>query len=256
MSDQLIIEWPETRICVLRMNRPESYNALSRSLLAQMIEAAGSAPGQGARVLVLAANGPGFCSGADLKERRELSEDEKYAHNRQINALANAIAQSPLCTIAAIGGLALGGGLEIALACDLRFAAGGVSMGLTETRLGIIPGAGGTQRLPRVIGASRALELMFAGEPITAAKAGEWGLVNDVVEHERLMERVLDYARLVARRSPRAGAILKQVVLRGLESDLAGGLDIEREAIVGLLKSEDYAEGLAAFAEKRTPAFK
>ncbi|MCO5157807.1 MAG: enoyl-CoA hydratase-related protein [Aquamicrobium sp.] len=256
MSDQLIIEWPEAGICVLRMNRPESYNALSRSLLAQMIEAVGSAPAHGARVLVLAANGPGFCSGADLKERRGLCEDEKYAHNRQINALANAIAQSPLCTIAAIGGLALGGGLEIALACDLRFAAAGVSIGLTETRLGIIPGAGGTQRLPRVIGASRALELMFAGEPIPAAKAGEWGLVNDVVAPERLMERVLDYARLVARRSPRTGAILKEVVRRGLESDLAGGLDIEREAIVDLLKSEDYAEGLAAFAEKRTPAFK
>lgn len=256
MSEQLIVEWPDAGICVLRMNRPDSYNALSRALLARMIEAVEAAPAEGARVLVLAANGPGFCSGADLKERRGLGDAEKYAHNRQINALADAIARSPLCTIAAIGGLALGGGLEIALACDLRFAAQGVSMGLTETRLGIIPGAGGTQRLPRIVGAARALELMFAGEPIQAEKAGEWGLVNDVVAPDRLMERVLDYARLVARRSPRTGAILKQVVRRGLESDLAGGLEIEREAIVGLLKSEDYAEGLAAFAEKRTPAFK
>lgn len=256
MSDQLIIEWPETSICVLRMNRPESYNALSRSLLAGMIEAVGAAPGSGARVLVLAANGPGFCAGADLKERRTLSEEEKYAHNRQINALANAIAGSPLCTIAAVSGLALGGGLEISLACDLRFAAAGASMGMTETRLGIIPGAGGTQRLPRVVGASRALEMMFAGEPIPAAKAAEWGLVNGVVAPERLMERVLDYARLVASRSPSTGAILKRVVYGGLESDLAGGLEVEREAIVGLLKSEAYAEGLAAFAEKRTPNFK
>src|SRR5690606_34878235 len=139
MEDQLVIDWPEDGICVLRMNRPQSYNALSRALLADMIEAVTNAPANGARVVVLAANGPAFCAGADLKERRTLSDEEKFAHNRQINALANALEDAPLCTIAAIGGLALGGGLEIALACDLRFASADARLGLTETRLGIIP---------------------------------------------------------------------------------------------------------------------
>lgn len=256
MEDQLVIDWPEDGICVLRMNRPQSYNALSRALLADMIEAVTNAPANGARVVVLAANGPAFCAGADLKERRTLSDEEKFAHNRQINALANALEDAPLCTIAAIGGLALGGGLEIALACDLRFASADARLGLTETRLGIIPGAGGTQRLPRVIGRSRALEMMYAGEPITAMKAREWGLVNDTVAAERLMETVLGYARIVATRSPRTAAILKRVVKGGLEATLAEGLELEREAIIDLLKSPDYLEGLAAFAEKRQPVFK
>jgi enoyl-CoA hydratase/carnithine racemase len=255
MSDHLIQEWPSDGICILRMNRPQAYNALSRALLTDMIAAIRGLSGSRAGVLVLAANGPGFCSGADLKERRSLNDEEKYAHNRQINELANVLAAAPLCTIAAIAGIAMGGGLEIALACDLRFASSDAVIGLTEARVGAIPGAGGTQRLPRLIGTARALEMMYSGEVIPAAKAAEWGLVNDVVEPEALMERVMAYANVVATRSRSAGAVLKDVVYRGIEQDLAGGLEIERLAIVDILKSPDYVEGLAAFAEKRPPVF-
>jgi enoyl-CoA hydratase/carnithine racemase len=237
------------------MNRPESHNALSRALLADMIAAIAAAPGQGARVLILAANGPSFCAGADLKERQTLNDGEKYAHNRQINALADALRSSSLCTIAAIGGAALGGGLEIALACDLRFASEGAVLGLTEARVGAIPGAGGTQRLPRLIGAARALEMMYSGEPIGAAKALDWGLVNHVVPADALDERVRAFAEVVASRSSRTAAVLKDVVYRGLDADLATGLEIERLAIIDILNSPDYREGLAAFTEKRAPDF-
>lgn len=255
MQPPLLVDWPAPGICVLRMNRPEAHNALSRALLAEMIAAVAVAPAQGARVLVLAGQGPSFCAGADLRERRALSEAEKYAHNRQINTLADALAAAPLCTIAALGGAALGGGLEIALACDLRFAATTAVLGLTEARVGAIPGAGGTQRLPRLIGAARALQMMYSGEPVTAARAQDWGLVNEVFAADALDDRVLDFAGVVASRSPRTGAMLKDVVRRGLETDLAAGLEIERLAIVEVLKSPDYLEGLAAFAEKRPPVF-
>lgn len=256
MTDPLLlVEWPEPGICLLRMNRPSSHNALSRALLVQLTEAVQAAPASGARVLILAANGPSFCAGADLKERRTLDDAAKFAHNRQINALADALAAAPVCTIAALGGAALGGGLELALACDLRFAARHVRLGLTETRLGAIPGAGGTQRLPRLIGTSRALEMMFAGDPISAGKAADWGLVNGLCDADALLDDVLAYARLVAARSRHAAAELKRVVSAGLESDLAAGLDLERQAIERILKSADYQEGLAAFAEKRAPNF-
>jgi len=255
MSDHLLQEWPSETISVLRMNRPQNYNALSRALLRDMIDAIKAIRESRARVLIIAANGPGFCSGADLKERRDLNEDEKYAHNRLINELANGLAAMPFCTIAAISGLAMGGGLEIALGCDLRFASSNAMIGLTEARVGAIPGAGGTQRLPRLIGAARALEMMYAGETIPAQKAAEWGLVNDVAEPEHLAERVMSFAHVVASRSRHAAATLKDVVYRGLERDLRGGLEIERLAIVDILKSDDYREGLAAFAEKRLPVF-
>lgn len=255
MSDVLLQEWPTDRICVLRMNRPEAYNALSRALLREMIDAVRGLPDTPARVLVLAANGPGFCAGADLKERRTLDDDEKYAHNRLINDLANALAAAPLCTIAAIGGLAMGGGVEIALGCDLRFASSDAVLGLTEARVGAIPGAGGTQRLPRLIGRARALEMMFSGVPIPAAKAEAWGLVNGVIEAEALERHVLDYARIVASRSRRTAARLKAAVTDGLDRDLESGLELERLAIVEVLRSDDYREGLAAFAERREPVF-
>ena len=123
MTEQLIVEWPSETVCVLRLNRPEAYNALSRALTEALRAAVAGLPASAARVMVLAADGPGFCAGADLKERKGMSDAEKYAHNRAINALANEIAALPIPTVAALQGTALGGGLEIALACDLRFAA-------------------------------------------------------------------------------------------------------------------------------------
>ena len=255
MSDELLIEWPEPGICIMRMNRPQAYNALSRDLLAQMQEVVDGLAQTAARVLILAATEPGFCAGADLKERKSLTENEKYLHNRQINALANALQAAPVCTIAAINGVAMGGGLELSLACDLRFASDTARIGLTEARIGAIPGAGGTQRLPRLLGTARALEMMFSGEPVQIDDALAWGLVNGVTHADELEERCLAFARLIAKRSKSATATLKSVVYQGLDQPLAAGLEVERLAIVDILQSEDYREGLAAFAEKRPARF-
>lgn len=255
MSDQLLIEWPQKAICVLRLNRPEKYNALSRQLVAELRVAVAKLKNSEARALVLTGSGKGFCSGADLKERKGMSDEEKYVHNRAISALADEIAGLSLPTICAINGLALGGGCELALACDIRFAAENVSIGLTEARIGAIPGAGGTQRLPRVVGVPRALEMMLSGEPIASEKALEWGLVNDIVHSKELDEFAIEFANRLGSRSRRASALLKRVVHKGLESTLQEGLELERLAITEILASRDYAEGLAAFAEKREPLF-
>lgn len=255
MSDHLLKEWPSEKICILRLNRPKKYNALSRALVGDLRAAVAALPDTRAQVAILAANGPGFCAGADLKERATMSDDEKFAHNRAINALANEVAALPMATIAMIGGVAMGGGCELSLACDIRFISESAVIGLTEARIGAIPGAGGTQRLPRVIGIPRALEMMYSGEPVTAAQAGDWGLVNAVLPPGDLESHTIAYAEKVASRSRRTGACLKDVVYRGMGRDIAGGLEIEGEAIADILASDDYREGLAAFAERRPPVF-
>ena len=255
MSDQILQEWPSQQICVLRMNRPECYNALSQELVGAMRDIVKGLRESSAKVLVLSATGPGFCAGADLKERKTLSNAEKYAHNRAINALANEIAALPIPTIAAINGVALGGGCELSLACDIRFASSSASIGLTEARIGAMPGAGGSQRLPRLIGASRALEMMYSGEPISAEKAAEWGLVNAVAEPEDFDELVMAFSYRLASRSRSTTSLLKKTVRQGIEVGLADALELERLAITEVLVSKDYAEGLAAFAERREPKF-
>lgn len=255
MSESLLVEYPDPLICILRMNRPGQYNALSRSLLADLRAEVAKLAQSPVRVVILAANGKGFCAGADLKERAGLSDTEKYAHNRQINGLANELAALPMPTIAIIQGLAMGGGCELALACDMRFIADEATIGLTEARIGAMPGAGGSQRLPRLIGAARALEMMYGGEPISPQKAADWGLVNRVLPRAELEAYVLTFSEKLTMRSRRANELLKRSVYRGLDSTLDEALEMERVAVVEILASRDYREGLAAFAEKRAPVF-
>ncbi|MCI5075385.1 enoyl-CoA hydratase/isomerase family protein [Oricola sp.] len=256
MADHLIEHWPEEDICCLRLNRPEKYNALSSALTDDLHAAMAGINERGARVLLLTANGKGFCAGADLSERKTMSDDRKFAHNRAISGLADDIAALPFPTIAGLNGLALGGGCEIALACDLRFMVANAKIGLTEARIGAIPGAGGTQRLPRLIGTARALEMMYSGEPIDAGQAETWGLVNRTFPDAAAMEAaMLGFARLVSQRSRRGMQLLKSVVYAGLDLPIAEGLDGERIAISEILRSRDYREGVCAFAERRSPVF-
>jgi enoyl-CoA hydratase/carnithine racemase len=184
-----------------------------------------------------------------------MEEAARVKHNRAINAAVDALGAAPMPTIAVINGLAMGGGCEIALACDLRYAAEDAQIGLTEARIGAIPGAGGTQRMPRAIGASRALELMLTGEPVSAKRAEEIGLVNAAVPADKLDAHVMRIATVLASRSPTGAQTIKRLVHRGIEGTLAEGLVQERAALLQILTSADYAEGLAAFAEKRQPRF-
>lgn len=239
----------------IRLERPERMNALGVSTVAALRQAVSDANEKRARVLLLRGTGRAFCAGADLKERKGMDLPQRLAHNAAINAANNEIAAARCVTIAVLNGLALGGGLEMALACDLRIAATGISLGLTESRVGAFPGAGGTQRLPRVIGRSRALQMMLTGEPVTSEYAASIGLVNEVVAPECLQERAQALAKLLASRSANALGVIKHLVYDGLELPLVEGLGLERAAIPAILGSDDYAEGLAAFAEGRPPRF-
>ena len=238
------------------LNRPERLNALGVEMVAALLKVIGDAVRGGATALFIRAKGRGFCAGADLKERQTMAEAERHAHNRAINAAVNALEAAPVPTIAVINGIAMGGGLELALGCDIRIAAESAQLGLTEARIGAIPGAGGTQRLPRLIGISRALDMMYTGEPVSAKKA-----LGDR-PRQRLRGRsgigrcrhaaIWTCSDHVHHRRP---ARLKKVVYEGMQSSLLDGLECERRALKTILGSADYAEGLAAFAEKRPPRF-
>jgi len=162
----------------------------------------------------------------------------------------------PMPTIAAIEGAALGGGLELALCCDLRVAGSGAKLGLPETSLGIIPGAGGTQRLPRLIGLSKAKELMFTAERIQSERALELGLVNHAVDAGRATEKALEIAGRIAVNGPVAVRLAKQAASAGMQADVTTGMDIERGCYAQVITTKDRTEGLVAFREKRKPVYK
>ena len=247
----------EGGVATVTLDRPDRYNALGTRIVAELRQALEEIEGSGAtRVLILTGSGDkAFCSGADLKERAGMDADERWAHNRSMVALAEALARLQIPTIAALNGLAFGGGLEISLACDFRLAAEGARFALPEVGLGIIPGAGGTQRLPRLIGPTRAKEMILTGRRINAGRALEIGLVSEVVPAESLMETSRALAEEIAANSPLALAYAKAAVDLASETTIEQGLRYETSAIRTTLASEDYRIGLAAFAEKKPPEF-
>jgi enoyl-CoA hydratase/carnithine racemase len=255
VSEELLVIWHDNAVCELRLNRPKAYNALSKELVDCLRHELQTLSNQKARVLLITASTPGFCAGADLKQRKVMSDQQKYDHNRSINALANEIADLPIPTIAVINGVAMGGGCELTLACDIRFASTDAIIGLTESRIGAMPGAGGSQRLPRLIPTGIALEMMFSGEPISAKRAVEVGLVNQTYDADDLYHKVLTFATLLSTRSCASNALLKKTVYEGLNTTLSNGLELERIAIEHVIASDDYKEGLTAFAKKSTPSF-
>ena len=255
MNQDILLDSLGDDVFEIRLERPERMNALGVATVAALKQAVSDTAAKHARVLLIRGSGRAFCAGADLKERKGMDLAARMAHNAGINDAINAIAGARCVTIAVLNGLALGGGLEMALACDLRIAAAGISIGLTESRVGAFPGAGGTQRLPRLIGVSRALQMMFSGEPVTSEHALSIGLVNEVVAGDELKARAHAFAKLLAGRSAPAIAAIKRLVYQGMELPLAEALRLERAALPDILGSADYAEGLAAFEERRPPRF-
>jgi enoyl-CoA hydratase / 3-hydroxyacyl-CoA dehydrogenase len=209
---------------------------------------------RGARAMVLASPNPTlFCAGADIKAFTKWDVDSGREHLEKIHALGREWETSPIMTIAAVNGMALGGGCEIAMACDVRLAGGSASFGQPEINLGIIPGFGGTQRLARLVGPAKALEMNTVGDPISAEEAYEFGLVNRVVADHELFDTALSWARKLAGQAPVALEQIKQVSHAG---DLDEGLAAERAAFLKAFTSEDAREGISAFIQKRTPEFK
>jgi enoyl-CoA hydratase len=243
-------------VATLTLSRPERLNALGAQLVEELRAALDTVEAGGARALILTGAGErAFCAGADLKERAALDAAGRWAHNRAVNDCNSQLARLQIPTIAALNGVALGGGLELALACDFRLAAEHAALGLPEVGLGIIPGAGGTQRLPRLIGPARAKELILTGQRISAAQALAWGLVSQVTAAAELLPAAEALAATIVRNSPLALAYAKAAIDVGLECSLEQGLRYETAAIRATLASEDYRIGLAAFGAKEQPEF-
>ncbi|MEB3195874.1 MAG: enoyl-CoA hydratase [Candidatus Sericytochromatia bacterium] len=249
----------EGAIATLTLHRPERMNALDRATLRGLREAVDAIWGDRdvRAVIVTGAGDKAFCAGADLKERAGMSPDEVRRFLKHIRELMNEIEHLPKPVIAAVNGLALGGGTELALACDIRIAAEQALMGLTETTLAIIPGAGGTQRLPRLVGKGRAKELIFTGRRVAAPEALSLGLVERVVPADRLLEEARALAtQIIEQTGPVAIAQAKFAINRGLEVDLETGLALEAKAYEVTIPTWDRQEALRAFSEKRKPEFR
>jgi methylglutaconyl-CoA hydratase len=239
------------------LDRPDALNALSGPVLTGLEEAAAELA-RDPSVRLVAVTGRGdraFSAGADLKERRGMTEAQTRERIDLIGRCYSTWAQLPRPTVAALNGVAFGGGLELALACDFRVAVESAQLGLTEVRLGILPGAGGTQRLTRLVGTARAKELILLGRRISAAKALEIGLVNAVVPVGGLEGAVVELAAELDGCAPVSVAKAKEAIDRGLDGSLDEGLRIERQCYEVTLATEDRNEGLRAFAEKRPPRY-
>lgn len=248
----------ENGIAIITLNRPEAANALSTALLYELSHLLYDlAFRRDVRVVIFTGAGEKvFCAGADLKERAGMNETEVRKTVTMIRETINQIEQLPQPVICALNGSAFGGGLELALACDIRVAADTAQLGLTETSLGIIPGAGGTQRLPRLIGKGKAKELIFTAKRITAKEAEQIGLVEYAVPREQLMEKAMEIAEQIVVNAPIAVMQAKIAINRGLDVDLAAGLRIEQMAYDITIPTKDRLEGLQAFKEKRKPVYK
>jgi len=240
------------------LNRPTAMNALSRALVVALGAAVRGLRGERwvRAVVITGAGDKAFCAGADLKERRTMTLDDTRQFLVDLGGALEEIARFPAPVIAAMNGVAFGGGLELALACDLRLCADGIEMGLVEVRLGIIPGAGGTQRLARIAGVAVAKELILTGRRIPAARAAELGVVTRVVAPADLVPAAERLAAEIAEGGPLAVATAKRAIDDGTALPLPEALALERARYETVLNSDDRNEGLAAFMEKRSPVFK
>jgi len=250
--ETMTVEKEEKHI-VITLNRPP-VNAINVDLLNELNKVLDEEVDDGVlSVVITGAGEKAFCAGADLKSGFGSSPgDLSKLGQGTFSRLENL--GKPV--IAAINGMALGGGCELALACTFRIAAANAKIGLPESNLGILPGYGGTQRLPRVVGKSKALEMMIYGKPVNAEEAGRIGLADAVCEEGKALDTALELARLTATRAPIATKLIMDCVNRGTETDIGSGLDIERANFEQIIPTEDAREGITAFLEKRKAEFK
>lgn len=257
MYGQYVLYEKEGFAGVVTLNRPDRLNALGHDLRDELSEAIDEIRRDETRVVVFTGNGRAFSAGADIKEMSEGKDMRSPVSNpMETSGVVRRIAEVPKVCIAAVNGFAAGGGCEIALACDLRIASEAAQFALPEIKLGILPGAGGTQRMPRLVGPGRAKWLMYSGDFIDAQTALQWGLVNQVVPAESLMDEATKLAQRLAEQAPLALALIKSCIDRGLDGNLATGLEYEGRCSYILQRSEDKEEGTRAFVEKRKPVFK
>jgi len=252
---------PSEGVVVMGFNRPKARNAISRSLLSQISDAVDEIQHDPTiRAMIIRSHVKGaFCAGADLKERRDMSPEEVGPFVSKLRAMIRNMMDMPFATIAAIDGYALGGGLELALACDMRVASNDAKMGLTETRLAIIPGGGGTQTLSRVVGPAKAKELIMTARIFNGENADDMGLVNKCVSQnedgDAAYHGALELAKEIAPQGPVALRMAKIAINKGSEVSMATGLAIEQQCYAQVIPTEDRMEGIMAFIEKRKPNY-
>lgn len=257
MSETTVLIRTENQICYITIDRQEKLNALNLAMLEELQQAFDQAAADPAvRVVVLTGAGPrAFIAGADIAELRELDPEGAAAASGKGQSLTLKIQQLGKPVIAAVNGFALGGGCEMALACTLRIASSNALLGLPEIKLGLLPGYGGTQRLGRLIGRGLAMEMTLTGEPISADRALELGLVNRVVDPEELEGAVEQLARKLAASAPQAMRCIMEAINRGVDLTLEEGLQLEQSLFGEVAGTADMREGTSAFLEKRKPVF-
>ena len=244
---------------IIELNRPEKFNCISSALKEGLLKALRKleAPGSGIRVILLRANGKHFCTGADLEEVKALRADRaRFADFVHGSEVLIAFEASGLPVVAAVHGMCLAGGLEMMLACDVVFASSDARFGDQHAQFGLVPGWGGSQRLPRMIGLRRSLDLFFSARWVDAETALQFGLVNHVVPPERLQQAAVEYCQALSERSREGLAAMKRLARRGLDMEWNAALRFEEDEVVDMLLNEDVTEGLAAFEARRKPVFK
>ena len=269
VEESLVLVEKEAPLAWIKLNRPKVHNCLSRQVLRDIISACEElSKDKSIRVVSIIGSGSKvFCAGADLAERKGMTEGETLDYIALIQKTMCTVEEMPQPVIAAINGSAFGGGTELALACDLRVMMSDAKLRLTEVRLGIIPGAGGTQRLPRLIGKSKAKEMILTAAPIAAEEGKALGLIHRVVERQSgetledgyvkdLKDAVRDWTEEIAQAAPLSLMRAKEAIDKGYDRDLEAGLALETKAYIQLLNTKDRLEGLAAFKEKRQPQYK
>ncbi len=254
----LLTETPQAHTLQVTLNRPDFANAMNtqmgRDLLA-LFDSVAADPAAQRCVVITGSGSRAFCAGGDLKERNGMTDQQWQDQHLIFERAIRAIINCPVPVIAAVNGAAFAGGLEIALCADFIYAAEHARFALTEVTLGIMPGAGGTQNLPRAVGARRAKEIMLTGKPFTVEQAFEWNMVNRVCKAEALLREALDTAATICANAPISTRQIKQAVNCGLNMDLASGMMFEIEAYNRMVPTEDRREGIRSFNEKRKPNF-
>lgn len=244
-------------VATVTIDRPDALNALNKQIIAELQDWIRTVWfDDSIRVVIITGAGKAFISGADIAELVELGAITGARKSAVGQRLMKSLENIPKVVIAAINGFAFGGGLELALACDIRVASEKARMGLPEVKLGIIPGYGGTQRLARLIGAGRAKQMIFTGEAYKADECKEFGLIQEVWPPDEFLSKTKELAELIASRGPLAVAAAKECVNRGLDMPLSNGNDFEKITFGNIAATEDMHEGLNAFLEKRDPNFK
>lgn len=257
--ENLLVETGEDGVMILTLNRPERLNAMNTEMMHELRTVFTDLyvhADQARCVIVTGAGDRGFCPGADLKERDGMTDETWRSQHALVEQIARAMMQAPQPLIAAVNGVAMGGGAEIALLCDFIYAADHARFAFPEVTRGIMPGMAGPQNLPRAVGVRRAKEIVLSGKPFSAQEAADWGMVNRILPLGDLMPAALETARAIAENAPIGVRSAKKALDKAVELDRATGYDFEIVAYGATIPTEDRLEGVAAFNEKRKPEFK